>query len=75
MTPKEKEEEIERIAGEVLNNMSVATALSILIEKSKEIAKNYMDTASTEKPPNETNNLPETKRGSGFLSKKKNIFK
>ena len=48
MSPEEREEEIERIAGEVLNNMSIASALSILVEKSKEIAKNYLDTADNE---------------------------
>jgi len=51
MSPEEeKQEEIEKIAGEVLNNMSIATALSILVEKSKEIAENYLKTASEEQP-------------------------
>ena len=73
MSPEEKEEEIERIAGEVLNNMSIATALSILIEKSKEIAKDYLETASKEKAPHKNvDNLPDKE---GFLSKIKKIFK
>jgi hypothetical protein len=81
MDPEEqKQEEIERIAGEVLNNMSIATALSILIEKSKEIAENYLDTASEERPQKKikkTNQEPlfTEKQSLGIFDKIKKIFK
>ena len=79
MSPEEREKEIERIAGEVLNNMSIASALSILIEKSKEIAKNYLDTADSEESQKKTKNIEEQivrpeKEKRSFLAKLKNLF-
>jgi hypothetical protein len=80
---KQKEEEIEKIAGEVLNNMSIATALSILIEKSKEIAENYLETASEEQPQKKVKKLDQElqkrlfteEQSLGVFDKIKKLFK
>ena len=59
--------------------MSIASALSILIEKSKEIAKNYLDTADSEESQKKTKNIEEQivrpeKEKRSFLAKLKNLF-